>query len=96
MKKILAVKPSYDIIPLTFDFSAAITPLTSVGAINVTVLSGNDPSPNSIKIGSPVLAGQFIKQLVKGLSGVTYHLDCQAVAGNEQYSVCTILPVEDC
>lgn len=96
MKTILEPKPSYDIIPLTFDFSDAITPLTAVDTINVTVLAGTDPNPNSIKIGSPVLMGQFVKQLVKGLNGVTYHLDCRSFAGSEQYSVCAILPVEDC
>lgn len=96
MKTILKPKPSYDIIPLTFDFTNVPTTITAVNAIVVTVTSGTDPAPNSIKIGSPVLSGQLVKQLVKGLNGVTYHLDCQAIAGSEQYSVCAILPVEDC
>ena len=62
----------------TFDFSPILadteTILTAV--CTVQVKDGVDPSPDSIKSGSPGIAGDLVTQRVLGgLSGITYRLE---------------------
>ena len=62
----------------TFDFSPVLgsTETISSAVCTVTVKEGTDPSPNSIKVGSPSISGSKATQRISaGLDGVIYRLE---------------------
>lgn len=86
-------KAPYEVIPVTFDFSALVGSITSA-TVSITVKTGTDPGVGSMLFGSYVLSGLTVRQLVQnGLNNVIYLLRANIVSGNEKYSLACYLPV---
>jgi len=65
----------------TFDFSPVLgsTETISSATCTVEVKEGTDPSPSSIKVGSPTISGSQVAQRISGgLDGVIYRLEMTA------------------
>jgi hypothetical protein len=65
----------------TYDFSPVLgsTETISSAACTVTVKEGTDPSPSSIKVGSPAISGSKVTQRISaGLDGVIYRTQMTA------------------
>ena len=65
----------------TFDFSPVLgsTETISSATCTVTVKEGTDPTPSSIKVGSPSISGTKVTQRISaGLDGVIYRLETSA------------------
>ena len=65
----------------TFDFSTvmASTETISSATSTVEVMSGTDPNPTAILVGSPVVSGQQVAQRISGgLDGVIYRIEVTA------------------
>lgn len=61
----------------TFDFSPILKSgeTISTAACTIEVKDGDDPNPNSIKVGSPAINGALVVQRISGgINGVTYRL----------------------
>ena len=53
----------------------------SSASVDISVTSGVDPSPNSMKVGSAVIVGTSVYQRISGgIANVTYHLRATANA----------------
>jgi phage gp36-like protein len=82
-----------DSIVVEFDFSDDATAVTSP-TVTVTVLSGEDPAADAIKVGAPTVDGAIVRQrLTGGLDGVEYGLQCAAQNGADVLTIEAILPV---
>ena len=81
----------------TFDFSPimASTETISSASCNIEVVSGDDSSPNSIKVGSPAISGQTVAQRISGgLDGVIYRIEMTATTSlTNVYTIVADLPV---
>ena len=81
----------------TFDFSTvmASTETISSATATVQVVSGNDSSPTSILVGSPVISGQLVAQRISGgLDGVIYRIEVSATTSlTNVYTIVADLPV---
>jgi hypothetical protein len=81
----------------TFDFSTvmASTETISSATSTVQVVSGNDSSPTSILVGSPVISGQLVAQRISGgLDGVIYRIEVSATTSlTNVYTIVADLPV---
>lgn len=81
----------------TFDFSTvmASTETISSATSTVQVVSGNDSSPTSILVGSPVISGQQVAQRISGgLDGVIYRIEVSATTSlTNVYTIVADLPV---
>jgi hypothetical protein len=66
---------------LTFEFAPGLDEGESIAtvAVQCTVHSGTDASPQDLLVGLPQISGTDVLQQVQGnVSGVTYHLRCLA------------------
>ena len=81
----------------TFDFSTvmASTETISSASCTVEVVSGTDPTPSTIKVGSPAISGQQVAQRISGgLDGVIYRLEMSATTSlTNVYTIIADLPV---
>jgi len=81
----------------TFDYSPVLgtTETISSATCTVTVKEGTDPTPNAIKVGSPVISGSQVAQRISGgLDGVIYRLEMTATtSATNVYTIVGDLPV---
>lgn len=66
-----------------FDFSPELAPgETLIGVdspIEVSVQAGDDPTPENLVVGAPVIDGSMVKQVVQAsVNNVSYHLRAHA------------------
>ena len=81
----------------TFDFSTVMASSETISSATSTVevVSGNDSSPTSILVGSPVISGQQVAQRISGgLDGVIYRIEVSATTSlTNVYTIVADLPV---
>lgn len=81
----------------TFDFSTVMASSETISSATSTVevVSGNDSSPTSILVGSPVISGQLVAQRISGgLDGVIYRIEVTATTSlTNVYTIVADLPV---
>lgn len=81
----------------TFDFSPIMASSETISSASCTVevVSGDDSSPNAIKVGSPVINGQQVAQRISGgLDGVIYRIEMTATTSlTNVYTIVADLPV---
>jgi hypothetical protein len=81
----------------TFDFSPIMASSETISSATSTVevVSGNDSSPTSILVGSPVVSGQLVAQRISGgLDGVIYRIEVTATTSlTNVYTIVADLPV---
>ena len=81
----------------TFDFSPIMSSSETISSATCTVevKEGTDPTPNAIKVGSPVISGQTVAQRISGgLDGVIYRLEMTATTSlTNVYTIVADLPV---
>ena len=81
----------------TFDFSTVMASSETISSAvcTVEVVSGTDPTPSTIKVGSPVISGQQVAQRISGgLDGVIYRLEMSATTSlTNVYTIIADLPV---
>ena len=81
----------------TFDFSPIMSSSETISSATCTieVKEGTDPSPNSIKVGSPAISGQQVAQRITGgLDGVIYRVEMTATTSlTNVYTIVADLPV---
>ena len=81
----------------TFDYSPVLgtTETISSATCTVEVKEGTDPSPSSIKSGSPAISGSTVTQrILGGLDGVIYRLEMTATTSvGNVYTIVGDLPV---
>ena len=81
----------------TFDFSTVMSTGETISSAtsNVEVMSGDDSSPNSILVGTPVASGQQVAQRIyNGLDGVIYRIEITILTSlANTYSLVADLPV---
>ena len=75
-------KDPAEVIVAAFDFSAEVgsaEQVTGAPLIEVALISGIDPAPSAMRLGSPVLAdGAVVRQALSGgVAGCTYKIRCQ-------------------
>lgn len=81
--------------PLEFEFSQLLTSISNA-QVSVKVLSGNDPSPDAIRPGQPVVSGTKVFQhVVGGVNGTKYQLVCKATDGTKTFELAGSLEVKD-
>ena len=81
----------------TFDFSPIMASSETISSASCTieVKEGTDPSPNSIKVGSPSISGQLVSQRISGgLDGVIYRIEMSVTTSlTNVYIIVADLPV---
>jgi hypothetical protein len=81
----------------TFDFSPIMASSETISSASCTieVKEGTDPSPNSIKVGSPSINGQLVSQRISGgLDGVIYRIEMSVTTSlTNVYTIVADLPV---
>jgi len=81
----------------TFDFSTVMSTGETISSATsaVEVVSGTDPSPSSILVGTPVASGQQVAQRIyNGLDGVIYRIEITIITSlANTYSLVADLPV---
>jgi hypothetical protein len=81
----------------TFDFSPIMSSTETISSATCTieVKEGTDPSPSSIKVGSPAISGQQVAQRISGgLDGVIYRVEMTATTSlTNVYTIVADLPV---
>jgi hypothetical protein len=67
----------------------------SSASCTIEVKEGTDPSPNSIKVGSPSINGQLVSQRISGgLDGVIYRIEMSVTTSlTNVYTIVADLPV---
>lgn len=72
-------KDPREIVPLTFDFSALTSKLTSA-VVACTFEAGlPDPAPEAVRVGNPVIIGCTVLQRIQGgQHGTAYRFTCTA------------------
>jgi hypothetical protein len=81
----------------TFDFSPIMASGETISSATCTieVKEGTDPTPSSIKVGSPAISGQQVAQRITGgLDGVIYRVEMTATTSlTNVYTIVADLPV---
>ena len=81
----------------TFDFSPIMSSSETISSATCTieVKEGTDPTPSSIKVGSPAISGQQVAQRITGgLDGVIYRVEMTATTSlTNVYTIVADLPV---
>ena len=81
----------------TFDFSTVMSSgeTISLATSTVEVVSGTDPNPTAILVGSPVISGQQVAQRISGgLDGVIYRIEVTSTtSATNVYTIVADLPV---
>jgi len=81
----------------TFDFSTVMASSETISSATSTVevMSGDDPNPTAILVGSPVVSGQLVAQRISGgLDGVIYRIEVTATTSlTNVYTIVADLPV---
>ena len=81
----------------TFDFSPIMSSSETISSATCTieVKEGTDPSPSSIKVGTPAISGQTVAQRISGgLDGVIYRIEVTATTSlTNVYTIVADLPV---
>lgn len=89
-------KDSAEIVPLTFDFSAVLSTITSVSSVSVRIKSGIDVNVASMLEGAAQIQGTKVVQLVKaGVNGASYVVRAEVFSGAEKYVLSALLPVNE-
>jgi len=95
MQQQLTPKDPLEIVPITFDFTAILSSITSITSVAITVRTGTDASASAMIEGAAQISGLTVIQLVKnGVVGNTYIVRADVVSGSEKYALSAILPVE--
>jgi len=86
-------KDPADVITVEFDFTLDATSVSSP-TVTVSVVTGADPDPGLILVGSPTISGAIVRQRVQnGLGGVDYFFKCVASNGSDVLTIDAVLPV---
>lgn len=97
MTTLLPEKDHEETVPVTFHFTLELGAATISGTptVDVSVTTGNDPTPATIKQGTATVAAGIATQWVTaGRPGVTYHLRCKAQTSDNRTLVIPVdLPV---
>ncbi len=77
-----------EVIPVVFDYSEITQTIDSIASIGIAVITGTDASSALMLVGSPVITGTSVVQLVRnGVVGVKYRLFCLATVNSEKYQI---------
>lgn len=91
----LDAKDPSETVTVTFDYTSRFASITSA-QIFVELVSGTDPTPETIISGSPVIQrGQVYQNFTAGVNGCTYRIKCLALMPDgQQILIIEQLPVK--
>jgi len=98
MTTTVSSKDPTEIVPVLFDFTLQLASGETIttAICNVTVNTGTDATPNSIKSGVALINGTKVTQWVQaGIAGVNYHILCTITTSlsPETIVLAAILPI---
>jgi len=92
-----AKKSPNEVVPIVFDFSNKLpNGIESLLTLSISVKNGADSNVSSMPLGSAVVNGSVVTQLLQGgVSGTTYLITCYVGYGQIKYEIGGYLVVEE-